>query len=437
MKTLSLRSAALSILCVSFLAAQPPDNTKLRQVFIVSRHSVRASVAPNSYLNSYSARPFPAFNVAPGILTENGAKLETILGGYYRLWLTKEGLLTGKDASDAPYTYFRANVIQRTRATAQAFAAGLLPGASINVISFPDNTSDPLFDPVGAGVARLDPRKAVAAVKGRLGGSAASLASAFAPELALTRSILLGYPPGQTPVPATPPGVIDATTIPIEVTPGSASSPVHLGGLDTVSIAVDPFIMQYADGMPSADVGWGQLTAPGLIQTMRLYNLEIDLNFRTPYLAGVQSSNLASHVVRSLLQSATGNAMPGALGDPAAKVIMLVASDVNLGSLAGLFYLDWLLPGYQENYCAPGGALVLELRQSQRNGEYIVRASYIAQTLEQLRNRTALTLSAPPAIAPVFIPGCSTRNATFDCALTDFVEVSKHVIDPASADRVQ
>jgi len=36
----------------------------------------------------------------------------------------------------------------------------------------------------------------------------------------------------------------------------------------------------------------------------------------------------------------------------------------------------------------------------------------------------------------VFIPGCSTRNATFDCALADFVKVSKRAIDPASADRL-
>jgi 4-phytase/acid phosphatase len=116
-------------------------------------------------------------------------------------------------------------------------------------------------------------------------------------------------------------------------------------------------------------------------------------------------------------------------------VIVLVASDVNIAGLAGLFNLDWILPGYQADYCAPGGALVFELRQSQGTGEYIVRASYIAQTLDQLRNRTALTLNAPPASAPVFIPGCSVRNATFDCPLGKFVAVAKHVIDPFSADQ--
>jgi 4-phytase/acid phosphatase len=54
--------------------------------------------------------------------------------------------------------------------------------------------------------------------------------------------------------------------------------------------------------------------------------------------------------------------------------------------------------------------------------------------MDQLRNRTALTLDTPPATAPVFIPGCSVRNATFDCPLTKLVLVAKQAIDPQSAD---
>lgn len=150
----------------------------------------------------------------------------------------------------------------------------------------------------------------------------------------------------------------------------------------------------------------------------------------------MQSSNLASHVVRSLVQAATGSATAGALGTPSSKLIVLFASEVHVAGLAGLFQIDWLLPGYPKNYSAPGGALVFELRQSQSTGEYIVRTAYIAQTLEQLRHKTALTLAAPPAIAPVFIPGCSAHNATYDCPLATFVKVVQHAIDPRSADLV-
>ena len=178
------------------------------------------------------------------------------------------------------------------------------------------------------------------------------------------------------------------------------------------------------------------MTAGGVSQTSRLYNLVLDLEFRTPYLARVQSSNLASHIVRSLVQASSGNPTGGALGKPSTKVIVLIAANTNITGLAGLFHLDWLLPSYEADVSAPSGALVFELRQSQSSGAYFVRASYIAQTMEQLRHQTALTLDAPPATAPVFIPGCSLRNATFDCPLGTFVAIANQLIDPYSVDLV-
>ena len=262
------------------------------------------------------------------------------------------------------------------------------------------------------------------------------MVSAYAPEFALTRSVLFGYTAGQTPLPPTPANVTDATDFianPIAVTAGTGGLQISLGGLSTVGNAVDPFTMEYADLLP---VGWGQLTAGGVSQTSRISNLNIDLEFRTPYLSRVQSSNVASHIVRTMMQSATGNAMTGTLGTPSAKIVALIASDVNICGLAGLFHIDWLLPGYQPDFCAPGGALVFQLRQSQSTGEYIVRASYIAQTLDQLRNQTVLTLDAPPASAPVFTPGCSAGDTTFDCPLGKFIRIANQVIDPHSADLV-
>jgi hypothetical protein len=56
--------------------------------------------------------------------------------------------------------------------------------------------------------------------------------------------------------------------------------------------------------------------------------------------------------------------------------------------------------------------------------------------MDQLRNQTPLTLDAPPASVPVFVPGCSVDNATLDCPLGRFVEVAGQLIDPNSADPV-
>jgi hypothetical protein len=125
MRTPILQCVTAILFCVRFLAAQHVDGTELKEVIIFGRHSMRAPLAPDSYLDSYSARPYPAFSVAPGILTENGAKLSTILGSYYRLWLTKEGLLTGNDSAGAPFVYFRANVLHREGAARLGYGTAM------------------------------------------------------------------------------------------------------------------------------------------------------------------------------------------------------------------------------------------------------------------------------------------------------------------------
>ena len=420
-------------MCVPFLAAQPPDSTVLKQVIIFGRHAARTPVVPNATLNTFSALPFPTFAASGlAVITPNGQTNETLLGTYFRLWLTQENLLTGNDKADAALVYARANNAPLIVDTAQAFVAGLLPGASVTVNTVP--VPDPLFDPIDAGVSTLDGNMAVAAVNGRLGGNAQWLSTAYAAELALARSVLFNYPAGTSPAPATPAGTIDVTAIPITITPGNSTTPVIPGGLLYYYYAIDPFMMEYADGMPASQVGWGQLNAASISQIYRVYDELINLEFRTPYLAAVQSSNLASHIVRTMVQAATGNSMTGTVGSPTDTIVVLTAANTNVSGLAGLLNLDWLVQGYQPDVSALGGALVFELRQSQRTGEFIVRAVYITQTMDQLRNRSPLTLAAPPAVVPVFIPGCSIGNATFDCPLGTFVRITQGEIDPKSAD---
>jgi len=449
-----VRLLTLELVCISILAVQPAagqpdagqpgDDTQAKQVIIFGRHSVRTPVLPNSSLNAFSVLPFPVFPNVPGgpplgvsVITPSGAIDETILGGYFRAWLINEGLLTTDDSANVNVVYFRANDLPLITDTATAFWTGMLPGAPVNVNSYTAPANDPLFSPLAAGVSQIDYQKAIASVNGRLGNNAQALATAYAPELALTRSILFNYPVNQTPVPAAPkPDVTDLISNPITVTMGNTAQPVNLGSLANIIPAIDPFVMEYADGLAPADVGWGQLTPDGNNQINRLYDVVLDLEYRTPYLAQVQSSNLASHIVRSLVQAATGSPMPGALASPTTKIIALIAANTNITGLAGLLHLDWLLPGYEPDVSAPSGALVFELRQSQSTGEFIVRTSYVAQTMDQLRNQTALTLDAPPAIAPVFVPGCSIDNTTFDCPLERFVRVANQVIDPHSADSV-
>jgi 4-phytase/acid phosphatase len=409
------------------------DGTVLKQIIIFGRHSIRSATSDTSTLNSYSANPSPGFTGVPvGYLTPNGRLAAGLMGTYFHEYLLHEGLLTGDTNTDLARSYFRANVIERSYITAAKFGAALIPGASIPIHTYnPTNpfVADLVFDPLLAGVATVDPARALAEIQDVF-GSGTNLSSAYSSELSLISKVL--YPPGTQPLyPGTsptnnaPPGSFDPTTQPILLTtnaplpsylpPYYTGGVIAMGGLDSTVSAAGPFVMQYADDFPTNEVGWGRLTLDELSQQTRLATLQFDICMRQPYLARVQSSSAASHILRSMLQVTGGVPLDGALGTPESQVLVIISSDAYLAGLAGLLDMHWLLPGYQPDFCPPGGALVFELRQVTATGQYLVRVFYTAQTFDQLRNLTTLTLGAPPATQQLLVPGgSSTTNLDVD-----------------------
>jgi 4-phytase/acid phosphatase len=399
------------------------DGTVLKQIILFGRHSIRAPTSSTNVLNLYSADPFPVFvGVPDGYLTPNGRLAARLLGSYFHKYLVHEGLLTGDTNTDLARSYFRANTIERSYMTAARFGTGLIPGADIPVHTFAAGTPDLVFDPLLKGVATVDPARALAEVQG-VYGSGTNLASAYSSELALISRVL--YPSGFHPTSSTNQGVIDPTTLPIVLATNAplfstnfvTGEVLSMGGLNAAVSAADPFVMQYANGFPTNEVGWGRLTPDTLSQETRLVNLEFNICMRAPYLARVQSSSAASHILRSMLQVTGGVTLAGAFGASNSLVLVIVSSDAYVAGLAGLLDVHWLLPGYQPDFCAPGGALVFELRQVTATGQYLVRVFYTAQTFDQLRHLTPLTLAAPPATQQLLIPGGnSTTNLDVDFA---------------------
>jgi 4-phytase/acid phosphatase len=194
--------------------------------------------------------------------------------------------------------------------------------------------------------------------------------------------------------------------------------------------ATDPFVMQYTDGFPLGNVAWGRLSLDTLSQLTRLNVLQVNIAMRPPYINQVQSSNAASHVLRSMIQSISGSNLRGAFGNHKSRVLVIISSDYYLSGLAGLLGVHWELPGYQPDFCPPGGALVFELRQSKKSKEYLVRAFYIAQTFDQLRNLTPLTLEEPPASMQLTIPGGSNSATDLDVKFDTFKKLINEAINP-------
>ena len=127
-----------------------------------------------------------------------------------------------------------------------------------------------------------------------------------------------------------------------------------MGGLNSISSATDPFVMQYADNFPLEDVAWGRLSLDALSQQTRITSLLFNIQMLSPYLNQVQSSNAASHVLRTMEQAVIGDNIPGAFGDAGSRSIVIISSDGYVAGLAGLLKLHWLLPGYQPDFCRSG-----------------------------------------------------------------------------------
>jgi len=411
-----LVSLALAVVSIPCARAQ-----ELKFVAIVTRHGVRPPTVSNDQINPYSAEPWPQWDVPPGYLTAHGRALMKLFGAYDRAQFARAGLLTPSGCADVPRVYFWADTDERTIETGHALVEGMLPGCKVEVHSAPAGTRDPLFNPVAAGVGHADPDLAAAAVSGRIGGHPEALLAAYRPALETMRQVLTAGKTVKQPL----------LDLPVSLGPAAGGLVEMRGPLATASSLAEDFLLEYTNGMEGHDLGWGRLTESNLRQMMALNTAFTDLTRRTPQIARTSASNLLSAVAKAMEQAVAGKAVPGAIGKPGDRMLVIVGHESNLSNIQGTLDLSWLLPGYQPNDTPPGGALVFELWRQAASGEYSVRTYYTAQTLDQMRRALPLTLDSPPAKATVFVPGCSTAKAGSPCDWKAFQRTIEAAIDPA------
>jgi len=400
------------------VAAIPPQ---LKYVLVISRHGVRAPTWSSERLKQYSAGPWPEWGVPAGYLTPHGRVLMKLMGTFYGDWFTSDGLLKRPGCSDAARIYIWADKDQRTLETGHAFAETLLPACIISVHSQSENGSDPLFDPVSAGLAKPNPQIAVDAVRDRLGSQPRQLVETHRSAFDTLQYVLTG---GKS----APKNILESSA---EISVSTRGDSVELNGpLGTASTLGEDLLLEYTNDMEGEDLGWGRLNAENLLRILELHAAYADLTRRTGYLARVRGSNLLAHVLRSMEQAVTGHTVPGALGSPGDAALILCGHDTNLSNISGILGLSWHLPGYQPDDVPPGGALILSLWRDPDSGQYFVRTQFVAQTLEQMRNAAPLAAAFPPAMQEVSIPGCEIADQSRSCSWQVFKTTFEHAIDP-------
>ena len=203
------------------------------------------------------------------------------------------------------------------------------------------------------------------------------------------------------------------------------------GPLRLASTFTENLLLEYTNGMRGLEFGWGRLDVANLQRLMTLHTTYADLMRRTPYLARARGSNLLNHILRSLEQAANGQPVKGAAATAETQLVVISGHDTNLSNLSGMLGISWLLPSYQQDDVPPGGALIFSLWRSPDIGALSMRVQFVAQTLDQMHEATTLSLSNPPPIADVFVPGCSTAQEGFSCEWRDFHRAVRAAIDPA------
>jgi 4-phytase/acid phosphatase len=328
-----------------------------------------------------------------------------IMGGFYREYFS--GLPAQSGCANK--VYFRADSAQRTLETARALAEGVLPGCKVEIHANPEDERDALFDGAESGTARLDPKLALAAVAGRLSLEPQAIIDAHRAAFDTLKRLLNGTGKAAH-------SIFDE---PFALT--SSKGTVGMSGpLSLASTLSEDLLLEYADGMSGEKLGWGRLTRGNLQEVMSLHTAYADLMRRTPYLARTRGSNLLSYIVKAMQQAASGK--------EESPLLVISGHDTNLSNVSGMLGLSWLLPGYQADDTPPGGALVFSLWKSA--GRYSVRLQFAAQTLDQMHDGTVLSRTHPPAMANVFVPGCSSAAEGYPCSWEEFRDVAAKAILP-------
>ncbi|EHK6075677.1 bifunctional acid phosphatase/4-phytase, partial [Escherichia coli] len=207
----------------------------------------------------------------------------------------------------------------------------------------------------------------------------------------------------------------------------SADNVSLTGAVSLASMLTEIFLLQQAQGMP--EPGWGRITDSHQWNTLlSLHNAQFYLLQRTPEVARSRATPLLDLIMTALTphppqKQAYGVILP-------TSVLFIAGHDTNLANLGGALELNWTLPGQPDN-TPPGGELVFERWRRLSDNSQWIQVSLVFQTLQQMRDKTPLSLNTPPGEVKLTLAGCEERNAQGMCSLAGFTQIVNEARIPA------
>ena len=209
----------------------------------------------------------------------------------------------------------------------------------------------------------------------------------------------------------------------------SADNVSLTGAVSLASMLTEIFLLQQAQGMP--EPGWGRITDSHQWNTLlSLHNAQFYLLQRTPEVARSRATPLLDLIMTALTphppqKQAYGVTLP-------TSVLFIAGHDTNLANLGGALELNWTLPGQPDN-TPPGGELLFERWRRLSDNSQWIQVSLVFQTLQQMRDKTPLSLNTPPGEVKLTLAGCEERNAQGMCSLAGFTQIVNEARIPACA----
>jgi 4-phytase/acid phosphatase len=379
MKPILPIAALTALLAVSSGAgAQTPGQggpLKVERTVMLYRHGIRAPLPGEAAVDAYAHPPWPVWSTPASLLTPHGREAARLMGAYDRQRLSKQGLTAPRGCPAPGRIAIWTNSAQRTIASGEAFAEGFAPGCGLTVGHQPLDTEDPLFHPIEAKAVDFSGADAAAAITAENGGPAALVAPYAAKVREMER--VLGCDRTQ------PPCEISAAKTGLAPT-AKGDGLVLDGPIAILSGTAQVFMLQYAEGLPLDQVGWGRASPRTLEDVSRLHALLFDVHARPRYMARRIGGPMARRVSEILAAK------------DAPAVTVFVGHDNNIAALASLIGAHFKMDGYGQDDPPIGGALELQVLVD-RQGRRFIDAYYEAQTPDQLRRLTSLSLASPPA----------------------------------------
>ncbi|MDO1580930.1 histidine-type phosphatase [Rhizobium oryzicola] len=417
LRTVLLTAAACLMACTSSAETLTSD-----KYIALMRHGVRPQTSMKE-LEKMSPKAWAKWDTADGQLTPHGAEAAAQLARWEVSMLRSKGLVAASGCPAKGDVFGWANgPVQRTIDTGNVVLSTMFEGCGLKV-GFVKAEVDPLYAASDTALGAIDPSKAKAAILEAAGGSFDAMKAKVQPLMKEMDAILGCDAPGSA-------CSLQNREWSIEVKEAKGDKPASVslkGPLAEAGTAAQVFLLQYANGFPADQVAFGKAsTATDIIRLSELRQVKYDIGNRVPYLAKRDASNFLNQLVLALGTGPRDAAPQG--GPPNAKFLLLMGSDTQQVEIAAILGLHWKIPPYLDDETPPTGALTFE-RLHDASGKVYVKLGFVAPSLDQIRNASAINEASPPLQAAVTVPGCEAEAVDGACPLDTFISIARSKMD--------